>query len=166
MLSRAEQVVNEFSFEYAMRNFDRAFAMVHDEIAWAMHIPPEVGPFAGVSVGKAIARQRAEAIAAALELFSYDIEFARPSLDAVRITVRQHWRHRATAEDLQLTSRQLWSLRDDLLVSLDEFHDSPRVEAFFRLVATLPPVVSSGTTDPSYANDAIVRRLRVPVGVA
>lgn len=139
MFSQARALFEGFAHEYRVRDLDRAFAYIHDEVRFAMHIPRDVGPFAVYTVGKAEARARIEMIAQALELVRWDAVLIRPSVGAVRVHLEFHWRHRATGEDLIGASRQIWTMRDDLLASCDDFHDSPRVAAFFRLVAVLPP---------------------------
>jgi len=155
MYSQARALFEGFAHEYRMRDFDRAFAYVHDEMRFAMHIPREVGPFAGYTVGKAEARTRIEMIAQALELVRWDVVLIRPSVGAVRAHLEYHWRHRATGEDLIGASRQVWTMRDDLLASCDDFHDSSRVAAFFRLVAVLPP--TDAPVKPREQDESVAR---------
>jgi len=97
----------------------------------------------------------------------YDVAYLHPALDAVHSQIDAHWRHRATGEEIETRMRQLWSVRDGLLASCDEFHDSPRVEAFFRLIATMPATDPIGRPPAKHTEpDAIVRRMRsrLPVG--
>lgn len=164
MFSQARALLEQFAYDYAMRDIERAMAHCHEDVTFAMHVPRDMAPFAGVTVGRALATERVTMIADALELFRWDIVTMRPSVGAARVHIHYHWRHRATGEDLEGFSRQVWTVRDGLLGSCDDFHDAGRVAAFFRLVAILPPLhtaaLAAGAPPPPREPDAIVKRMR------
>jgi ketosteroid isomerase-like protein len=65
----------------------------------------------------------------------YRPEYINDEGDVFHSQVRYHFRHKATGYDIEGTMRHVWQVEGDQIVRLEEFHDTPRVLAFFELLA-------------------------------
>ena len=110
-------------------------ALVADDIVYALHIPAEVMPLGGETKGKT-------ALAMALQglLDNYDYLTYDPgpvSVDGAKASAEVHFRYRekATGEVIDSRLRHLWLVEAGKAKRLDEWHDLPKVTAFFERVA-------------------------------
>lgn len=104
-----------------------------------INLDETASPFAGDMVG------RAEILAVLLELhieFDY-VLFATRTMASANGVVRQRLeyilRHRDTNVRLEGKGRFMWTVRDGLIATCDEFHDAAMMETFFRLFSQRKP---------------------------
>lgn len=135
MLRDEAAVYEAFVQAYSVRDFDRAVALMADDIVLALHIDRELIPFGGVTIGKAQVRQRWAMIARMFDMPLYRLEHHVRDGEEVRGNIAYRFRHIATGEDIEGHMRHVVWMRDGLIARGNEYHDRARVEAFFRLIA-------------------------------
>lgn len=117
-------------------DFEATMSCFADDVVFAIHLPPEVVPFAGLVRGKEdLARQL-------MIIFDdFDILDYKPSKIAAiggsfHSQVQFTYRHKATGLVYEATARHIWRIEDGQIVLFEEFHDMERARAFFGLLAT------------------------------
>lgn len=138
---------------WAAGDLDGLLACFADDVAFAIRLPPEIVPFAGLVSGKAdLARQLM------IILDDFDILEYRPMqisavTDAFHSQVQFIFRHKATGLMYEGTARHLWRVENDKIVHFEEFHDIERTRAYFKLLASYvrdldrSPARQSGRSD-------------------
>lgn len=120
---------------WAARDLRATLSVFSEDVVFAIHLPPEVAPFAGEVRGR---DELAPRLAAILDDFDF-IEYVPLQITAeggsFHSRVRFHYRHKQTGLDYEGTMRHVWGVEGDKIVRFEEFHDTERVRAFFRLLA-------------------------------
>lgn len=135
MRAQVRSIVEALYASWAVKDLPSVLACCTDDIVFAMHVPIEIMPFAGETRGKANLAPRLQMI-----LDDFDFLVYRPLLisedDAeFHAQVLYHFRHKATGHEIEGTMRHVGRIEGDKIARLDEFHDTPRVLAFFELLA-------------------------------
>jgi ketosteroid isomerase-like protein len=135
MRARDRVILEALYASWAVKDLSAVLSCCSDDIVFAIHVPPEVMPFAGETRGK-------DALVPRLQMILDDFDFLiyRPTLiadegEALHSQVRYHFRHKATGYDIEGSMRHVWKVEGDQIVRLEEFHDTPRVKTFFELLA-------------------------------
>ena len=135
MRARSRIVLEAMYASWAAKDLQAVLNCCSDDIAFAIHVPPEVMPFAGESRGKAALIPRLRMILDNFDFLKYRPEFINDEGGVFHSQVRYHFRHKKTGYDIEGTMRHQWQVEGDQIVRLEEFHDTPRVLAFFELLA-------------------------------
>jgi ketosteroid isomerase-like protein len=135
MRARDRIVLEALYASWAVKDLDAVLACCSDDIVFVIHVPPEVMPFAGETRGKAAIVPRLKMILDNFDFLEYRPEFINDEGDEFHSQVRYHFRHKATGHDIRGTMRHVWRVEGDQIVRLEEYHDTPRVRAFFELLA-------------------------------
>jgi ketosteroid isomerase-like protein len=135
MRAQVRSIVEALYASWAVKDLPAVLACCTDDIVFAMHVPPEVMPFAGETCGKASLAPRLQMI-----LDGFDFLIYRPLLisedgNEFHAQVLYHFRHKATGLKIEGTMRHVGRFEGDKIARLDEFHDTPRLLAFFELLA-------------------------------
>ncbi|HEX9881712.1 MAG TPA: nuclear transport factor 2 family protein [Hyphomicrobium sp.] len=135
MRARERVVLEALYASWAAKDLNAVLSCCSEDIVFAIHVPPEVMPFAGETRGK-------DALVPRLQMILDDFDFLkfRPlhivdEGDVTHSQVHYHFRHKATGYDIEGTMRHVWKIEGDQIVRLEEFHDTPRVSSFFELLA-------------------------------
>jgi uncharacterized protein len=135
MRARERLILEALYASWADKDLNAVLACLSDAVVFAIHVPPEVMPFAGETRGK-------DALVPRLQMILDDFDFLhyRPTHivdegDVMHSQVRYHFRHKATGYDIEGTMRHVWVVEGDQVVRFEEFHDTPRVKTFFELLA-------------------------------
>ena len=136
MQSASVTAIREFALAYAERDFERVLSFLSDDVVYALHVDRDVMPFAGVTIGKAQVRMRLDMIAAMFDMPVYRLEHAATHGEEVHASIAYRFRHIATGEEIAGRTRLVIWVRGGLFARVNEYHDRPRVEAFFRLIAS------------------------------
>ena len=119
----------------------RGAGFLSDDIVLAIFTDRRVVPFGGVTIGKGAALRRLAVIAGMLELLKYERLHVVESGASLRSTVAYHARHKATGEDISGRQRHIVRIRGDQICRFEIYHDRALMEAFFRLVRSLAPLL-------------------------
>jgi ketosteroid isomerase-like protein len=135
MRARDRQVLEAMYASWAAKDLKAVLACCSDDIVFAIHVPPEVMPFAGETQGKAALAPRLQMILDDFDFLQFRPDFINDEGDTFHSQVHYHFRHKQTGHDIAGTMRHVWRVEGDKIVRLEEFHDTPRVRAFFDLLA-------------------------------
>ena len=120
---------------WAARDLPATLAVFSRDVVFAIHLPPEVVPFAGEVHGRDELAKRFQAILDDFDFIEYVPLQITADGESFHSRVRFHYRHRATGHEYEGTMRHVWRVEGDKIVHFEEFHDAERVRAFFRLLA-------------------------------
>ena len=107
----------------------------NENIVYALYISETALPYGGETRGKANIRNVLYAILAEFDYLMYEPTIVAVDGDVVRAQVQFIYHHRLTGENLSGSKRLVFTVRDGLIVRIEEFHDAGMVEAFMRLTA-------------------------------
>lgn len=148
-------VVEAAYASWAARDLEATLSCVSHDVAFAIHLPPEVAPYFGIQQGR-------DELGARLQMILDDFDFLE--YKPIQITshgisfhsqVRFHYRHKMTGLEYDGSMRHVWRVKGDRIVRWEEFHDIERVRVYFRLLAQAiavmqtesPPPLGSGAAD-------------------
>jgi uncharacterized protein len=137
MRARDRLVLEAMYASWAIKDLDAVLSCCSDDIIFVMHLPPEIIPFAGESLGKAAIIPRLQMIIDGFDFLEYRPVYIDDAGEACHSLVRYRFRHKRTGYEIEGTMRHVWTIEGDQIVRLEEFHDTPRVSTFFELLAQL-----------------------------
>jgi ketosteroid isomerase-like protein len=132
---QVRSVVEALYASWAVKDLDSVLACCTDDIVFAMHVSTQIMPFAGETRGKADIVPRLQMILDGFDFLSYRPVHICEDGDAFHAQVLYHFRHKATGHEIEGTMRHTGRLEGDKIARLDEFHDTPRLHAFFEMLA-------------------------------
>jgi ketosteroid isomerase-like protein len=148
MRARERLVLEALYASWAVKDLKAVLSCCSDDIVFAIHVPPEVMPFAGETRGKDALVPRLQMILDDFDFLQYRPIYIVDEGGALHSQVRYHFRHKATGYDIDGTMRHVWQIEGDQIVRLEEFHDTPRVKTFFELLA----LSASGKPERDFPN--------------
>jgi ketosteroid isomerase-like protein len=135
MRARDRLVLEAIYASWAAKDLDTVLACFSDDIVFTMHLSEEIAPFAGETRGKAAIVPRLKMIIDEYDFLKYRPLFIRDDSDALHAQIQYHYRHKRTGLEIEGTMRHVWQIEGDKITLLDEYHDSPRLHAFFEMLA-------------------------------
>lgn len=128
-----KQLVTEFNRLWAFGDLTTAFSYVHDDAVYQLHLSGELVAIGGETAGKAYIEPAMRKIR---DTFGYLVW--RPSSivesgEEVRVQLEFLYRHIPSGELLGGTCRFIYTVREGMIVRVEEFHDRAKFEAFLRL---------------------------------
>ena len=135
MRARERLVLEALYASWAVKDLKAVLSCCSDDIVFAIHVPPEVMPFAGETCGKDALVPRLQMILDGFDFLQYRPTHIVDEGESLHSQVRYHFRHKATGYDIEGSMRHVWEIEGDQIVRLEEFHDGPRVKTFFELLA-------------------------------
>lgn len=120
---------------WAAGDLEATMACFSDDIIFAIHLPADVVPFAGVSRGKGELRQQFQTILDLFDVLEYRPLWINAESGSFHSQVKLHYRHKATGLPYDGMMRHIWHIEEDKITRFEEFHDPERARAFFRLLA-------------------------------
>lgn len=135
MSAQSYETIEALYTSWAARDLPATLACLADSIEFVIHVPVEVVPFAGETHGKDLIVPRLQMILDGFDFLQYRPLHIREDGDKFHAQVLYHFRHKQTGREIEGTMRHVGCIEGDKIVRLDEFHDGPRVAAYFELLA-------------------------------
>ena len=135
MRAQVHTVLEAMYASWAVKDLEAVLACCADDILFILHVPTEVVAFAGETRGKADLAPRLQAILRDFDFLNYRPRLIAEDDDGFHTQIHYHFRHKATGHEIEGTMRHIGRVEGDKIVRLEEFHDTPRVQAFFELLA-------------------------------
>ena len=135
MATDTRAIVEALYGAWRARDLPSMLTLMADDIVFALHIPADVVPIGGETKGKVAVAAALQGLLDAYEFVAYD-----PSpvdIDGSKATAEVQFRYRckATGEIIDSRMRHQWVVDGGKAERLDEWHDLPKVRAFFDRVA-------------------------------
>jgi ketosteroid isomerase-like protein len=119
---------------WATRNKDAVLDLCATGIVYVLHVPKDVLPFGGVTVGKLALSERLQVMLEQFEVLQYDGEVLSEEAETARGIIRYRFRHRATGAVTEGIMRQIVWVRDGLLTQIETFKDVDGTRASMGIV--------------------------------
>jgi ketosteroid isomerase-like protein len=126
-------VVKQCYRAWEAREIERILAVAADDCRYHIHVPQDLLHFAGLHAGKEAVRRCLQMIQQELEFLAFAVDWIRDGGDSIRARIVYYYRHPGSGEQMEGCLRHVWRLARGNVVSLDEFHDVPRLRAFLEL---------------------------------
>lgn len=123
---------------YREKRLADTLALLSDDFRMTVHLPPGTIPGAGLPHNKAQTAGLLETFIKTYDFLDYDPGDIDVAPDGTHATASPliRYRHKATGQVIQTRLSHFWSLSGGQATSLDEYHDTARIEAFLSKVAT------------------------------
>ena len=135
MAADSKSVVEQLYTAWKSRDLAGVVPLMADDIVFALHIPANVIPMGGETKGKI-------AVTAALQALLDNYDFLAYEPGPITVTgakagaeVQFRYRQKGTDEVIDSQLRHEWLVEGGKVQRLDEWHDLPKVTAFFDRVA-------------------------------
>ena len=120
---------------WAARDLDGTLAAFADDVVFIIHLPEEVAPYVGETVGKDQLRPRLQSLIDDFDFLEYVPLQIVAEGEVLHSRVRFRYRHKTTGLEYDGTMRHEWRIAGGRIVRFEEFHDIGRVRTFFRMLA-------------------------------
>jgi ketosteroid isomerase-like protein len=127
-----ETIVEAAMRAWFLQDVDTTLAYCRDDICYVIHGPPEES-FARAHLGKAEVRAYLDSVCAAWDFIVMQPTGIISSGNTVREVTRFRSRHKASGNILESIKRHVWTIETGRIVRVDEFQDTPFMQAFFKL---------------------------------
>lgn len=134
---KTETILREIYDAWRAQDLDRLASYLPEDFCHVIHIPTEIHPLGGISHGKAPSLARLGVIADDFEFLRFDTSGIMIHEERAGVEIAIRYRHRETGTSLQTTIANFWTFEDGWPVSLAEYHDIDRIQAFSKTVAAL-----------------------------
>jgi len=134
MRAKISNIIEALYASWSVKDLATVLDCFTDDAVFALHIPTDVAPFAGETKGKAALASRLQEILDGFVFLDYRPLLINEDGDTFHAQVRYHYRHKATGHEIEGTMRHIGCLQGDKVARLEEFHDTPRLRAFFELL--------------------------------
>jgi ketosteroid isomerase-like protein len=131
----SRSLVAAFLARWRVQDVEMTLEYTNEDIVYALYISDTALPYGGETRGKANIRNVLYAILAEFDYLKYEPTIVAVDGDVVRAQVQFIYHHRLTGENLAGSKRLVFTVRDGLIVRIEEYHDAGMVEAFMRLTA-------------------------------
>ncbi len=126
-------VVAEALRLWGAQDVESAFALVAEDVVYALYISEELAPFAGVSQGREAMMLAFYRMIEEYDYLKYEPVIVGAEGEVVRVQTQFLFHHRRTGTNLEGSMRTVITIRDGLMVRCEEFLDRGMVESFMRL---------------------------------
>ncbi|CAN1724160.1 SnoaL-like domain-containing protein [Hyphomicrobium sp. 1Nfss2.1] len=110
-------------------------AYVDPEIVYTLNVSPDALLLGGETHGRDAVTVKMLGIREQFDYLVFKPRIFSVSGDVVRIRIEYVFQHKASGELLSGNMRSEFTVRDGLIVRVDEFVDAPMIESFMRLFA-------------------------------
>ena len=119
---------------WAAKDLQSTLACFSEDVEFTIHLPPEVIPFAGPVRGRDNLAARLQIIIDEFHFLEYVPLQITPYGEIFHSRVHFHYRHKATGHEYEGRMRHTWRIEGEHIARFEEFHDTERVRAYFRLL--------------------------------
>jgi ketosteroid isomerase-like protein len=120
---------------WSVQDVDMALQHFDDDIVCTLYVSEAALSFGGETRGKANVRNVLYGLLAQFDYLKHEPTIVAVEGDVVRVQVQFVYHHRDTGGNLAGSKRLVFTVKNDLIVRVEEFHDAAMVEAFMRLTA-------------------------------
>ena len=138
---------------WAAGDLDALMACFADDVVFAIRLPPENVPFAGLVRGKADLARQLMIILDDFEIVAYRPIQITVGADTFHSQVEFIFRHKATGLAYEGSARHIWRVENNKIVHFEEFHDIERTRAYFKLLASYARQSGKSPADQSGRSD-------------
>lgn len=135
MRIQVRSIIEAFYASWAVKDLPTVLDCCTDDIAFTLHIPTDIAPFAGTTRGKNALAPRLQQIIDDFDFLEYRPLLITDDVHSFHAQISFRYRHLATGHEIEGTMRHIGEMEAHKLARLEEFHDTPRVQAFFELLA-------------------------------
>jgi ketosteroid isomerase-like protein len=107
---------------------------LHEQAVSLIHMPAGTWPMSGPLLGKPAVLGALAAVASSFEVVEYRPLKMSGEAGVWTCRARIHYGHRDTGLSYEATTRNIWKVRGDKIVSYEVFHDAARLRAFYEMV--------------------------------
>jgi ketosteroid isomerase-like protein len=111
-------------------------ALCHPSISFTFNVDPDKIGSGTTYIGVAASLEHLARVAAVWEQIHHDVTSLNEEGDTVRANVTFSMRYRETAQILEGTKRQIWTVRHGVVTRLDETLDRDYIQAFMLMTST------------------------------
>ncbi len=130
-------IVRDTYDNWVERDLDALFAHIHPDMVYVLHLDPAVMQLGGEHRGRETFRAILEQLAAMFAYLRYERSKYAQSGDVVRFRVDYSYLHKESGQILSSSYLAEVTVRDGLIVRIEESPDAGFVEAFFRFSAAV-----------------------------
>jgi ketosteroid isomerase-like protein len=134
-LAAPENVVRQFCEVWASGDIEGSMSFLADHCVYTLFIDGELLPVGGETAGRDNIEAGLRVLRQQFEYLLYRPRDINADSGRVRCQVEFMYRHRRSGEILSGRFRLVMHVEDGLIVTVHEYHDRARVEAFLRLYA-------------------------------
>jgi ketosteroid isomerase-like protein len=134
---KQESIVNDIYDAWRAQDIDWLGTYLPNDFSHMVYVPKAIHPLGGLCRGKAAVLQRFAIVAQEHDLLRYDTSGLMTQQNRAGLEILGHYRHKATGLQIETTIVNFWTFEDGWPVSLAEYHDIERVQAFTAKLAAL-----------------------------
>ena len=108
---------------------------LHEQAVSLIHMPTGTWPMSGPLIGKPAVLGALAAVARNFEVVDYRPLKMSGEAGVWKCRARIHYGHRGTGLSYEATTRNVWKVLGDRIISYEVFHDAARLRAFYRMVS-------------------------------
>ena len=116
---------------------ERALPLMAPDVVSTMNVDGAAVPMGGDIVGRAEVLAKLSKFRQVFEIVDYRPRIYAAEGDTVRSRVNLLLRHRLSGETLICKKRTVYTIRDGLIIRVDEYVDQAMMETFMRMVSML-----------------------------
>src|SRR5690242_2534676 len=131
MATDTRAVVDGIYGAWKARDLAGTLALMADDVVFALHIPADVAPFGGETRGKTAVASTLQGLLDAYEFIAYDPGPVTVDGSKAADEIQFRYRCKASGEIIDSRMRHQWIVEGGKARRLDEWHDLPKVRAFF-----------------------------------
>jgi hypothetical protein len=136
-MTKIENILGDFYDAWRAQDVELLGTYLPHEFSHMVYVPKDVHPLGGLCQGKAAALQRFAVVARDHDLLGYDTSDLLIHKNRAALEIIGHYRHKATALEIETTIVNFWTFEDGWPIMLAEYHDIDRVQAFAAKLAAL-----------------------------
>lgn len=127
------EVVGLFFEYWKVQDVELALSLASEDVVYNLYLSDAAVPHGGATRGREKCRDVLYMVLADFDYLEYQPTVVGQEAEAVRAHVRFRYHHRRTGGELSGTKRMVFTVRDGVIMQVDEYHDAGMVEAFMRL---------------------------------
>jgi ketosteroid isomerase-like protein len=108
---------------------------LHEQTVSLIHMPPGTWPMSGPLLGKPAVLGALAAVARNFQVVEYRPLKMTGGDGIWTCRARIHYGHRTTGLSYEATTRNVWKVLGDRIISYEVFHDAGRLRAFYKMVS-------------------------------
>jgi uncharacterized protein len=132
--SEGVTILRETYSAWAMGDIEEMFVHFATDAVYALHVQKDVLPYGGETRGIELLIPRLRLILEMFAIIDYTPVSTTRHGDRFHTVVHYRFRHRETGLDIDGTTRHVVQIEKGKIMRFDEYHDTDRIRAFFRLL--------------------------------
>jgi len=132
VMQGTEELLRTMYSAYREKRLADALAHLADDFRFTLHLPRDAVPGAGAPVGKAEAAAMFQSFMDTYDFLAYEPGDITVSAEGDRAAASPaiRYRHKRSGNIIEARISHFWNFRDGKARSLDEYHDTARIQDF------------------------------------